>query len=63
MVEAASADKKVLGYFRERREDPDILRDNRLLYDGHRAEENGNRQAYLRDASASKCLIDRDYAA
>ena len=47
VVEAASQDKKVLGDFRERREDPDIHRNNRLLYDGNRAEEDGNRQADL----------------
>ncbi len=63
MVEAASQDKKVLGDFRERREDPGLLRNNRLLYDGNRAKEDGDREAYLRDVAACKCLIDRDYAA
>ena len=47
VVEAASQDKKVLGDFRERREDTDINRTNRLLYDSNRPEEDGNRQAYL----------------
>ena len=56
MVEAASEDKKVLGRVRERREDPDIHRNNRLLYDGNCAEENGYRQAYLRDATTCKCV-------
>ena len=28
-----------------------------LLYDGNRAEEDGNRQAYLRDVTTRKCLI------
>ena len=59
VVEAASQDKKVLGRVRERREDPDIHRNNCLLYDGNR-EEDGNRQAYLRDATTRKCLINRE---
>lgn len=52
-----------LGDFRERREDPGLLRNNRLLYDGNRAKEDGDREAYLRDVAACKCLIDRNYAA
>ena len=47
VVEAAFEDKKVLGGVRERREDPNIHRNNRLLYDGNRAEKDGNQQAYL----------------
>ena len=42
MVEAAFEDKKVLGGVRERREDSNIHRNNRLLYDGNRAEKDGN---------------------
>ena len=39
--------KKFWGGVRERREDPNIHRNNRLLYDGNRAEKDGNQQAYL----------------
>ena len=62
VVEAASEDKKVLGYHRERRKDPDLLCDNRLLYDGNCPEENGYQTVYLRDVADRKYLINRYYA-
>ena len=62
MVEAAFEDKKVLGGVRERREDPNLHRNNRLLYDGNRAEKDWNQQTYLWDATARKCLINRENA-
>ena len=62
MVKTAPQDKKVLGYYRERRKDPDLLRDNSLLYDGYRPEENGYQTVYLRDVTDRKYLINRHYA-
>ena len=60
---AASQNKKVLGRNRERRKDPDLLRNDSLLHDGHRSEKAEDQEAYLRDATTCKYLTHRDYTA
>ncbi len=42
VAQATSQDKKVLGRNRERRANPNLLRDNGLLHDGHRPEKAGS---------------------